>query len=276
MEVDILLSIYNGSAFLREQLDSLSKQKTVSINLIVRDDCSTDDSLSILSSFSEKFHQITVINSENKNLGSSRSFYELLKFSSADYIFFCDQDDFWNDSKCIKQIEVLKKSKSNTVAGVFSDMKLVDLNLDDLGTTLLKSQRMKPANILKYREGIFAQNPVAGCALCINKAAKNKILELQPIVKSVVHDHWFSCIIRLYGSLYYLNEPLVDYRQHDSNQIGNKEVNFSYMVTKSKSISNTFEHDKVLLGLVDKNIKFSYLRFLYLKLSLNLNRLVSF
>jgi glycosyltransferase involved in cell wall biosynthesis len=275
MEVDVLLSIYNGANFLEEQLDSLRKQKGVTINLIVRDDCSVDDSLELLSNFEEDFNKIVIVNSKKINLGSSLSFYELLRFSSSDYIFFCDQDDKWDDSKCIKQVEILRQYKAGAIAGVFSNLNLVDVNMIDLGTTLLESQRMKPDSILQFKEGIFAQNPVAGCALCINRSAKDKILELQSIPPKIVHDHWFSCIIRLYGILHYLNEPLVHYRQHENNQIGNKKTNLGYFASKFKSVNKTFKHDIVLLGLINKEVEFSYLRFLYLKLFLNLKRLIS-
>jgi glycosyltransferase involved in cell wall biosynthesis len=275
MEVDILLATYNGERYLEEQLTSLKNQKGVTINLIVRDDNSSDASLSILYRFEKYFNSLLIIPSYGENIGSAFSFYELLKYSESDFVFFCDQDDKWDKYKCLKQVNALKKINSHLIAGTFSNLKLVDGNMNDLHESLLESQRMKPSNILKYREGIFAQNPVAGCALCINSNARKRILDLQAIPKGIVHDHWFSCIISLYGSLHFLDEELVQYRQHDNNQIGNKKVNFKYFAKKIKNLKKTLMHDMSLVRFARHEKNFNIYRFLYLKLSLNIERFFS-
>ncbi|GAB3003559.1 glycosyltransferase family 2 protein [Psychrosphaera aestuarii] len=273
MEVDILLSTYNGEQYLEEQLISLSNQKSVLVNLIVRDDCSSDGTVDVLNNNKFRFNKVLLVESNGVNFGSSRSFFELLKYSSADYIFFCDQDDVWCSEKCEIQIKSIASIGLKKPAGVFSDMALVDESLRMIGMSLLSSQRMNPNHILKYKEGIFAQNPVAGCSLCINAHAKELILKINQMPNKIVHDHWFACIIRLNGNLIFLDRQLVLYRQHSQNQIGNKIVNIKYFLNKMTNIAETLRQDSVLVGFGKKHKDFSFFRYLYLKITLNFKRL---
>ena len=98
--IDILLSTYNGEKFLEAQLDSILKQSYQDYNILIRDDGSSDNTISILNSYKENYPQkIFLIDNENKNLGSTGSFLTLLNHSRADLIFFCDQDDVWHSKK---------------------------------------------------------------------------------------------------------------------------------------------------------------------------------
>jgi rhamnosyltransferase len=73
--VNILLSTYNGSKFLKEFLRSLEKQTFRNWNLLVRDDKSTDNTLSILEDFKRKYpHQVFILQDNLGNLGACKSF----------------------------------------------------------------------------------------------------------------------------------------------------------------------------------------------------------
>ena len=91
--IQILLSSYNGAVYIAEQLDSILSQSYKDIEVLVRDDGSKDDTLYILNAYANKYSNIKIIAADG-NLGSSRSFLELLSHSTADYVMFCDQDDF--------------------------------------------------------------------------------------------------------------------------------------------------------------------------------------
>ena len=70
------MSTYNGENFLQDQLESINKQVGVDINLFVRDDGSTDNTKSILTSNDIKLWHIE---DEEGNLGPAKSFFYLIK-----------------------------------------------------------------------------------------------------------------------------------------------------------------------------------------------------
>ena len=94
----VLLSSYNGEKYLAEQIDSLLHQEGIILNVIIRDDGSTDNTIGIIQKYVEKYPSLINLISSNGNVGVSRSFILLLKYAFSmkfDYYFFCDQDDFW-------------------------------------------------------------------------------------------------------------------------------------------------------------------------------------
>ena len=110
MEIAIFLSTYNGSRYLKKQLDSIANQTYIDlIHLYIRDDGSSDSTLDIISKYSCKMN-ITVILGDN--VGPAKSFWELFtnKDIMADYYAFCDQDDIWDKDKVEKGVKALNDS----------------------------------------------------------------------------------------------------------------------------------------------------------------------
>ena len=120
----IVMSTYNGGQYLRQQLDSVLRQTVSDFLLLIRDDGSSDDTLSILHQYTDPRIRLT----EGENLGPSGSFFALLEQArqlGADYVFFCDQDDIWMDNK----LELLLAEMQNVPSGpalVFSDFSMID------------------------------------------------------------------------------------------------------------------------------------------------------
>ena len=78
MMIDILLSVYNGFKYLPEQLDSRIEQTYQDFRIIIRDDCSDDNSMDVIREYIIKYpEKISLISNNGKNLGSANSFFEL-------------------------------------------------------------------------------------------------------------------------------------------------------------------------------------------------------
>ena len=94
--IAILLSTYNGEAYLEAQLLSIISQTNTNWKLFIRDDGSIDKTHEIIKKYTAKFpNLIILITDEYGNLRSARSFMQLLQISQASYYMFCDQDDVW-------------------------------------------------------------------------------------------------------------------------------------------------------------------------------------
>ena len=110
--VQVLLSSYNGEKYIREQLDSILAQEGVNIQLLIRDDGSTDGTNSILTEYEQRCDNISVI--YGINVGVIQSFFLLLEQAgSYPYIALADQDDVWLKQKLKRAIEKIKKEENN-------------------------------------------------------------------------------------------------------------------------------------------------------------------
>lgn len=91
MKVTVLMSSYNGEEYIREQIESVLSQENVNVNLLIRDEGSTDSTVDILKNYEDDRISYYV----GENFGAARSFFELIYDCSldSDYYALCDQDD---------------------------------------------------------------------------------------------------------------------------------------------------------------------------------------
>jgi hypothetical protein len=105
---------------------------------------------------------------------------------------------------------------------VFSDAILVDENLQRLGPTLWQTVRLNPIRQRKLRTGhavdvLAKANYVTGATLAFCSKYRDVILPISP---KWIHDYWIASIIGCYSPLIAIPEPLIMYRQHPENLIG--------------------------------------------------------
>ena len=131
-KVDILLATYNGERFLQQQINSIFEQTHTNFFIYIRDDGSKDNTVSIIKEYVQKYpDKIAIIEDNFGNLGVTQNFNELMKYSTANYIAFSDQDDIWLPQKIEKSFNFLKEIEekhNNLPAFVYSDMKIIDEN----------------------------------------------------------------------------------------------------------------------------------------------------
>lgn len=94
------MATYNGEKYLRAQLDSILQQTNSDWRLIIRDDCSTDETVQIIKEYGLlRPEQILFIEAEQPSGSAQNNFFQLLQYSTAEYIMFADQDDIWLKNK---------------------------------------------------------------------------------------------------------------------------------------------------------------------------------
>jgi glycosyltransferase involved in cell wall biosynthesis len=218
--VEILMSTHNGEKFLAVQMDSLVAQTYKNWRLIVRDDASGDASVRIIEEYCRRYpDQISLVSDEEGQLGPCRGFARVLKHAAADYMMFCDQDDLWLPQKVelsVTQMLKLEKENPETPILVFTDLTVVDEELNVLSDSFWHYQRINPhhtsPNLLIF------DNVATGCTMMFNKRLKD-ISEPIP-VEAVMHDWWFALVCSIHGRLGFLNDKTVLYRQHGRNDLG--------------------------------------------------------
>ena len=215
-KIDILLATYNGSKYLHEQLDSILSQSYENINVIIRDDGSSDNTVMIIKEYEQKDNRVKLLSDNLGNLGFVRNFEELMKNSTSEYLMFSDQDDIWYNNKVetsykrIKAIEE-KNGKSCPIL-VHTNSKI--MNYEIRTKSLFISDCAKNSSF----ENSFFNFFVQGSTMLINGSLKREAL---PFSKEVyLHDRYLHLIAEFIGIRSYIDVPTMDYRQHSNNEIG--------------------------------------------------------
>ncbi len=275
MKMDILLATYNGEKYVDHLIESLLTQSHSQFSILIRDDGSTDKTIEIIRDY-EQMHKgkIKIIRDNLGNLGSSRCFIELLMHTEADYIMLCDQDDVWLPNKIEITLEMMerleKMHNKETPILVFTDLKVVKNDLDIVSESFWKYQKLDP-EISKDWVALLASNVITGCTIMLNRKAKEVVLPFR--LPKMIHDHWLGVNISRYGIVDYISIQTILYKQHGENIIGASEYNARYFIKKIANGKNIINIIKINYNF-SKYFKVSFCKILFLKLKINLSRLL--
>lgn len=212
-KVQILMSSYNGERYISEQIDSILQQDYREINLLIRDDGSSDGTLAILEQYSKKYNNIFYY--QGKNKGSAGSFFDLIQHADKDmdYYSFSDQDDYWLENKISSAIDYLEQKKKDIPLLYCSNTIPVNAKLEPIHTAVpYKNFRPSFGNAV-------IQNINTGCTCVVNKKLIEMAAEKIPDF-TVMHDWWLYLIATCFGEAYFDEEAYIWYRQHGNNTIG--------------------------------------------------------
>lgn len=202
-KVLVLLSTYNGEKYLQEQIDSILNQEGVDIELLTRDDCSSDKSLEILNKNNINYYQ-------GENLGPARSFLNLLKKApQCDYYAFSDQDDIWDKDKLYSAVKMLSETGSNVYCGSLRAYNEINNSNSVIHTTRYSDL-----------ECMF-RNAVAGCSMVFDNKVRDRVLEYNPNWIEM-HDSWIVRICTYCKDIRIVFDrtPHMMYRLHGDNVMG--------------------------------------------------------
>ena len=231
LRIQILLATFNGEKFLREQIDSILNQEYKLWELLIHDDGSVDNTISILNEYQKNYPQKIRLLIDQKIFSSaSKNFFHLIENRStgSNLYCLCDQDDIWHKSKLRIIVERYNTKKNKGPVLIHSDLSLID----DRGKVFEKSHN-KLINYQKNfitKESSIYYNPVPGCAMSINSDLADKIFYSE---KMVMHDWWILLSAMQENTIVlYINFPLVKYRQHSENVLGFKKINILILIIR--------------------------------------------
>lgn len=221
--VVVLLATFNGALYLRQQLDSIAAQSHRHWRLVVADDGSRDDTLAIVQSFS-KDHPDRVRIVKGDPAGSARdNFFRLLRDAGpAPYFAFCDQDDVWSFDKLerlVQRCQQIQNHHRDQPCLVYSDLSVVDAQLGLLSRSFMEQIRARPHDIT--HKTLLAENAIPGCAMLFNAALVDVFRAHEfDATRAIMHDWWIALLASTLGSISYVPDALVYYRQHATNTLG--------------------------------------------------------
>ena len=221
----VALCTYNGAEFLSKQLESI-KQQTMPIHeMVVCDDGSSDETLAILERFSKQVTFPVIVHRNPENLGSSKNFEQCLKLCQGDLIFLCDQDDVWMPEKVERIVQYLEEHPEHEA--VFSNATMIDQAGFPTGKTSFEQIEFTNEVQSQWLQGdsfriLLKGYIVTGAALAIKKKALERISPVPMITKELIHDGWIALNLSISNQIGFVNDCLIQYREHSNQQVGFK------------------------------------------------------
>lgn len=234
MENEILVSVfmitYNHEQFIRQALDGiLMQQCNFKYEIVVGEDCSTDNTRSILLEYKSKYPDQLNLLLHNKNIGAMNNQIATMEACKGKYIAICEGDDYWTDPlKLQKQVEALE---TNSLAVIcFHKMK----KLFQDGTTIPQDTSLFHKGI-NVRASIFSINYIATLTVMFRRERLNHVF-FRHFYHLSMGDYplYLSLLKKPTDQIIFIDEYMGIYR-----------------AGRSESISNTIDIEKHHLSLVE-------------------------
>jgi glycosyltransferase involved in cell wall biosynthesis len=231
--VSIVMCTYNGEPFVARQLQTICGQTYTNLEIIVVDDCSTDNTWQQINEFARRDSRIKAYRN-TVNLGIAKNFERACNLASADFIAFSDQDDLWHPEK----IERLMQFWPDDVQLVYCDSQRFHGNIDHLsGVPRRGYRRFEGQDIRKL--AIF--NTISGHSLILKKELLEKIF---PTADTVYYDWKAAIVAACSGGVAYLPETLTFQRVHNHNASVDSELDISSTENIARFRSMVANHSK--------------------------------
>jgi glycosyltransferase involved in cell wall biosynthesis len=217
--ISVALCTYNGERFLAEQLASMAQQTRPPDELVVCDDRSTDRTVSMLRDFAATASYPVRIFENEHNLGFAANFERAIRLCEGNLIALSDQDDIWYPIR-------LERSEQEFInhpeAGlVFSNADIINDRNAPSGPTLWKRlgfRGKRKRDLLAGQYIVLAKHRfVTGATVMFRAVLRDRFL---PIPEGWIHDEWMALVAAAFSDLRPIDQPLIRYRLHGSQQVG--------------------------------------------------------
>jgi len=262
MKVSVALIVYNGANYMQAQLNSIVDQTHKVDEIIVVEDASTDNTKEILFGYSKQNPGLFFINHNHENLGSYKSIEKAIKLCTGDIILLADHDDFWYSNKVAS---IVKWFEANpTMNGVFTNGYLMDAQGKINNNYSLWNSMSFPHEIINNANNLklyinTVENSVTGATM----AFRNNLPFLKkpfPQIKYLIHDRWLAINLAENNSLGIVNEKLINYRLHPTQETGGRKTDIEKYIERNKQLFDedieikTFEDLKFILNKIEINL----------------------
>jgi len=199
------MATYNGANYVLDQLHSFLDQTRKPDELVITDDCSSDETEFIVQKFSETAPFTVRFFRNPVNLGYSGNFDAALKRVSGDVVFLCDQDDVWFPEKIEHMCRLVELYPEALL--LMNDATLTDGRLNEVGLTKLGQIRSA---------GMPDEKFVMGCCCAVRKELLDICLPIPDAIAA--HDDWLAWFADGLQAKIVDETPLQFYRRHESNE----------------------------------------------------------
>lgn len=220
--LSVVLCTYNGERYLPAQLHSLLAQQRLPDEIVIGDDASSDGSWQQVTAFADAARDRGVrvdLYRQPHNLGFVANFADTLARARGEVVLLCDQDDVWHADKLARM--AARFAADPELMLLFSDARLVDADGTDSGCSLFQALRFDAGERRRLRDDAFGallrRSLVTGATAALRRSLLSDAL---PVGAGWIHDEWLALAAARRGRIEFIDDALIDYRQHGGNQIG--------------------------------------------------------
>lgn len=231
--VSVVTSIYNSERYIAKAIESVLAQTYTDWEMIITDDCSTDNGPAIVESYASKDSRIRLLRLEtNGGPGTARN--NSVNNARGRYVAFLDSDDFWSADKLEKQLSLMKERKCGVV---YSSYFVCDEN--DMVKGMVRCRRK-----VTFRR-IVCDNCIGFLTMMYDREVTGDFM-MSEIRK---RQDWGLNImlIRKCGIAYGVKEPLATYRIHAGSVSRNKLSLIKYNVSIYRNVLGYSKAGSILM-----------------------------
>lgn len=242
--VSIIMPAHNSSGYIEQSIESIRNQTYENWELIIINDCSTDNTKEICEAYKEKDSRIILVNLE-KNVGVANARNIAIQNAKGKYVAFLDSDDLWKNIKLEKQLELMQKHRYTFV---YSSYEIINETGERAGKVIEVPKEISYEDLLKVNS--------IGCLTVIIDKEKIKYLEM-PTIKHEDYATWLTILksnnIKAYG----VTESLAYYRKTPNSVSANKfkSIVWSWKIYHDYLGYNKFVSSLMLIRLVKNLLK---------------------
>lgn len=189
---------YNSSRYISDAIESILRQDYQNWELLIADDCSTDDSAEIIKHYTAIDCRVKYFKLE-KNSGAAMARNYCIKYATGRYIAFCDSDDWWYPEKLSVQIDFMQK---NGYEFTCSNYQVTD-------------EHLNPTSVFVQKKNITVRTIIIGYSINTSSVIfdTKRIGKIyMPIIKSAEDSGLWIKVLRETGGGYSINKVLLKYR----------------------------------------------------------------
>ena len=195
--VSVIMPSYNTASYIKETIQSVLNQTYTNWELIIVDDCSTDNTEDVLSFFNDKRIRFF---KNGKNSGAAISRNKALREARGQWIAFLDSDDLWLPNKLEKQINFMK---NNGYKFSYTNYEEIDMASNKTGVRITGPKKITKMGMYNYCW--------PGCLTVMYDANEIGLIQIEDIKKNNDYAMWLKVCQK--ADCYLLDEVLAQYRK---------------------------------------------------------------
>lgn len=243
--VSVITPSYNTGRFIADTIESVLKQTYQDFEMIIVDDCSTDNTDDVIKKYLSD-NRIKYIKNE-KQCGAAISRNRAMALAKGKWIAFLDSDDLWKEDKLEKQIKFMK---NNNYYFSYTNYEIIDENSDKLNFLVSGPRKITKAGMYNYCW--------PGCLTVMYDAERIGLIQIENLSKNNDYAIWLKVI--KYENCYLLNDNLAMYRKRNGSISNNSKIKlikyhyYLYRIGEHKNIaiSCMLTARNMIFGLIKK------------------------
>lgn len=227
IEVSVIIPAYNTEQYIAKAIESALAQTLADIEVIVVDDCSTDNTVQIIESFKDPRLRL-LLNSENLGAGGARN--RAIEAAQGKWIAVLDSDDWYAPQRLEVLVNLAEQKNVDLIA---DDSYLIEDGVSTPWSTIICESGIKVSSIQQFEAADFILTDIEG-RLGLRLGFTKPLFRREFLIKHqiryenirVTQDFWFDMQCFLHGAKFFLvPEPYYFYRARPGSLVSSDKIN---------------------------------------------------